>query len=203
MSMYAKYPLSCYVFKHCHPNSGAKQGNSPNQISKINLSVNSKKMVLKATMQKSTNKLLFAQAQHDFVSFLFGLLSIPLGRVEWYLHSDTGVRAIDNLHKSISDSLFRNNLMDLKSKNMLSKPSLSDNNNDDDNEYIPLNFDPTRNQSHVRGSRMYMVSDDLTVAPLSITSSVSVIKKMKVPLSDVEEVELKVGLEEVRFVVIF
>ncbi|XP_042008741.1 uncharacterized protein LOC121757273 [Salvia splendens] len=195
--------------------SRAEQGNIVNQIGKRTHSINSKKMILKAMMQKSTNMLLFAQAQHDFVSFLFGLLSIPLGKVEWYLHSDTGFRAIDNLHRSIPDSLFRTSLMDLEDRNMLFKPSLSnDDDSDDDstskgtpshhrqtgygfsNEYIPLNFDPSENQFHVRGSRVYMVSDDLTITPLSIMSSVFVINEMKVPLSDVEEVELQVGLEE-------
>ncbi|KAL1555511.1 hypothetical protein AAHA92_11236 [Salvia divinorum] len=195
-SLVARNPLTDYLLKRYVPNSPAKQGNSLNQISKKTHSINSKKMILKAMMQKSTNKLLFAQAQHDFVSFLFSLLSIPLGKVEWYLHSNTGVSAIDNLHKSIPDSMFKNSLLDLENRNMLFLPSLSHDCSDDYEKYIPLNFDPSENQSHVRGSRMYMVSDDLTVTPLSITSSVSVINKMKVPLSDVEEVELKVGLEE-------
>ena len=200
--------------------SRAEQGNIPNRIGKRTHSINCKKMILKAMMQKSTNKLLFVQAQHDFVSFLFGLLSIPLGKVEWYLHSNTGFRATDNLHRSIPDSLFRNSLMDLEDRNMLFKPSLSDDDDSDDdstsskgtpshhrqttygftNEYIPLNFDPSDNQFHVKGSRLYMVSDDLTITPLSMMSSVSVINEMKVPLSDVEEVELQVGLEEVRLV---
>ncbi|KAL1555510.1 hypothetical protein AAHA92_11236 [Salvia divinorum] len=155
-SLVARNPLTDYLLKRYVPNSPAKQGNSLNQISKKTHSINSKKMILKAMMQKSTNKLLFAQAQHDFVSFLFSLLSIPLGKVEWYLHSNTGVSAIDNLHKSIPDTMIMKSIF----------PSIS---------------------TRVRTSLM---SEDQECI------CVSVINKMKVPLSDVEEVELKVGLEE-------
>ncbi|KAL8478273.1 hypothetical protein ACS0TY_030247 [Phlomoides rotata] len=63
-------------------------------------------MYLKVTFQKSTNKLLFAQAGKDFVDYLFGLLLIPLGTVEWLLLGNTCVNNIDNLYKSIADLIY-------------------------------------------------------------------------------------------------
>lgn len=173
--------------------------------------MNPKKMNLKVMMQKSTNKLLFAQAHGNFVSFLFGLLSIPLGRVEWYLQSNTGVTATDNLHWSIMDSLYGYDVMTTEAKDLLFKPPLFDDASCNEmdaqfgccNDYLALSFDRSKTRCHVRGSGMYMVSDNLRVTPLSVSSGVSVINEMKVALSDVEEVELQVGLEEVRFVVLF
>lgn len=44
------------------------------------------KMLLEVSLQKSTGRLLFAEAKDDFVEFLFGLLSIPLGTVISTLH---------------------------------------------------------------------------------------------------------------------
>ncbi|KAL6554123.1 hypothetical protein OROMI_019796 [Orobanche minor] len=50
--------------------------------------------------------------------------------------------------------------------------------------------------SYVKGPKMFMVADDLTVTPFSITSALSVLKVLKICLSDVEEVEVNIGLEE-------
>ncbi|CAA0808596.1 Protein of unknown function (DUF674 [Striga hermonthica] len=41
-----------------------------------------------------------------------------------------------------------------------------------------------------------MVTDDLTVTPLCVTSSLSILDRQGIPLSDVEELELNIGLEE-------
>lgn len=213
----SRNPLTALLLPRYRKRIGrvAELENATNKIGAKAISINSRTMVLKIMLQKSTNKLLFAQADHDFISFLFGLLMIPLGRVEWYLHSNTGLRTTDNLHRSIPDSLYRNGLMTPLSKDLLFKPNLSNDSSSNDsssnesssrgrdtdysfvNEYIPLNFDMSENQYHVRGSRMYMVSDDLTVKPLSITSSISAIKEMKISLFDVGEVTMEVGFEEV------
>ncbi|KAH6756556.1 hypothetical protein C2S53_002121 [Perilla frutescens var. hirtella] len=122
-----------------------KSESSLPQIDQKGTSLNSKKMILKVMIQKSTNKLVFAQADQDFINFLFGLLAIPLGKVECYLGSNTGLK---------------------------------------------------NQQYHVKRERMYMVSDDLTVAPLAITSFLSVLNEFKISLSDVKEMEVEVGLDE-------
>lgn len=43
---------------------------------------NSSKFILKVMVQKSTGKLLYAQAKKDFLEFLFSLFYISLGEVE-------------------------------------------------------------------------------------------------------------------------
>ncbi|XP_047953787.1 uncharacterized protein LOC125200026 [Salvia hispanica] len=43
---------------------------------------------------------------------------------------------------------------------------------------------------------VYMVRDDLRVSPLEVTSGVSLIKELKISLSDVKEVKLQIGVEE-------
>ncbi|CAA0808592.1 Protein of unknown function (DUF674 [Striga hermonthica] len=54
----------------------------------------------------------------------------------------------------------------------------------------------TGNGNYVKGPKMFMMTDDLTVTPLCLTSSLSTLDRLGIPLSDVEELELKVGLEE-------
>ncbi|KAL3830424.1 hypothetical protein ACJIZ3_019226 [Penstemon smallii] len=50
--------------------------------------------------------------------------------------------------------------------------------------------------SFVKGPGMFMVTDDLTVTPLCMVSTLSTLKERKITLSDVEELELDIGLEE-------
>ncbi|KAH6756553.1 hypothetical protein C2S53_002118 [Perilla frutescens var. hirtella] len=48
----------------------------------------------------------------------------------------------------------------------------------------------------VKEPMVYIVSDDLTVAPYSIASSILILKRLRVPLSDVREMEWHIGQEE-------
>ncbi|KAL1555513.1 hypothetical protein AAHA92_11238 [Salvia divinorum] len=64
------------------------------------------------------------------------------------------------------------------------------------NEFSRLNFDPDARSHHVKGARMHMVSNNLTVSPLAMTACISVLNELKISVSDVEEVDVQVGLEE-------
>ncbi|CAA0808584.1 Protein of unknown function (DUF674 [Striga hermonthica] len=55
---------------------------------------------------------------------------------------------------------------------------------------------PKGNGNYVKGPTMYMVTDDLSVTPLCMTSSLSILDRLGISLSDVEELELNIGLEE-------
>ncbi|KAH6788982.1 hypothetical protein C2S51_003988 [Perilla frutescens var. frutescens] len=169
-----------------------------NQIDEKATSANSKKMILKVLIQKSNNKLVFAQADQDFINFLFGVLTIPLGKVEWYFGSNTGLKSLDNLHRSIAENSKNMHMKSSETKCSLINPTLARRYcfRSTSNEFYHLNFDPSDNQSHVKEVRMYMVSDDLNVAPLSVTSCLSTLDGLKISLSDVKELELQVGLEE-------
>ncbi|KAK6157293.1 hypothetical protein DH2020_011541 [Rehmannia glutinosa] len=50
--------------------------------------------------------------------------------------------------------------------------------------------------NYVKGPTMYMVTDGLTVTPLCTTSSLYFLNRLKIPFSDVKEMELEIGLEE-------
>ncbi|XP_073137094.1 uncharacterized protein [Henckelia pumila] len=63
----------------------------------------SKRITVKALVQKSTNRILFAQAWQDFIDFLFSLLAIPLGTVQFLLGSNNCLGSINNLYRSISN----------------------------------------------------------------------------------------------------
>ncbi|XP_051138118.1 uncharacterized protein LOC127256258 [Andrographis paniculata] len=61
---------------------------------------NSKKIVVIAVVQKSTNKLLLVESESYFVDFLFSLLTVPMGGVAHLLGGSTGLGSIDNLHRA-------------------------------------------------------------------------------------------------------
>jgi len=50
--------------------------------------------------------------------------------------------------------------------------------------------------SFVKGPSMFMMTDDLFVTPMSSISAMSHIKRLKVPLSDLEERVIKIGVKE-------
>ncbi|KAI3701649.1 hypothetical protein L6452_26882 [Arctium lappa] len=82
-----KYPLTCLVFHSMHPIGGffnPKLGISiQHLISDNTVEKNSKTMKLKLALQSSTSKFLFAEAEQDFVDFVFGFLEIPFRNSNW------------------------------------------------------------------------------------------------------------------------
>lgn len=63
----------------------------------------SMKINVKALVQYSTNRILFAQTRQDFIDFLLSLLTIPLGSVQFLLGNNTCFWSINNLYRSISN----------------------------------------------------------------------------------------------------
>ncbi|KAK6157297.1 hypothetical protein DH2020_011545 [Rehmannia glutinosa] len=168
-------------------------------------SSSSRKMTVRAMVQKSTNKILFVEAKGDFVDFLCSFLTIPLGGVECLLGGNACLKNIDNLYKSIANVNGDKYLKTKETKAMLLKPKLSHLYNSV-NHFLPFIEKglSTSNSSHVspgggkivKGERMYVVTDDLTVTPFCMASSFSVLSRLKIPLSDVNELELEIGLDE-------
>ncbi|KAL3849064.1 hypothetical protein ACJIZ3_010946 [Penstemon smallii] len=193
-------------------------------MEKVANSSSSRKMVVKAMLQKSTKKLLFVQSEEDFVDFLFSFLTIPLGQVECLLGGKTGLGSIDNLYRSVANMSGDKYFNTRDTKDMLLKPKLppkflSKNQifslteeqksqsftkvKEKNMDYLsPSNsgmvavYDPKGDGSYVKGPGLFMVTDDLTVTPLCILSSLLTLKELNIPLSDVEELELDIGLEE-------
>ncbi|EYU34006.1 hypothetical protein MIMGU_mgv1a021630mg [Erythranthe guttata] len=179
---------------------------------------NSKKMILKVMVQNSTNKILFARAEEDFVNFLCVLLAVPLGAVECLLDNRTCLKAIDNLYGSIADNMDKH-LVTPEMKNRLMKGNLP-HGYISKNQTIPLTEESFNHTytigsrrkkkvqfssvkfvkgggKYIRGPTMYKVTDDLTVTPSCMASTVSDLKEHNIPLSDIQELELEIGSKEV------
>ncbi|CAA0808599.1 Protein of unknown function (DUF674 [Striga hermonthica] len=187
-----------------------------------------KLMILKVMKQKSSQKLLFAQADDDFADFLFSLLMIPLGGALSLLGTNTGVTSLDNFYLSVQNingdkfltkdrTKFRKTELPIGYMSPNQLLPLTDGGHAElryvrasetyrcylspsTMTYRPSTLlrlkSPKGNGNYVKGPTMYMVTDDLTVTPLCVTSSLSILDRLGIPLSDVEELELNIGLEE-------
>ncbi|KAL8478275.1 hypothetical protein ACS0TY_030249 [Phlomoides rotata] len=126
------------------------------------------------------------------------------GTVEWLLFGNTCVNNIDNLYKSITGLIYYPKTKGTDSIQQLLNPGVC-------NLYESVNivhrstdlcgcyyFGAYWEQNVVTGSghRMYMVTEDLTVTHLSMSSTLPLLNQMKISLSDVEEVEFSVGKKE-------
>uniref|UniRef100_M1BTA2 DUF674 family protein n=2 Tax=Solanum tuberosum TaxID=4113 RepID=M1BTA2_SOLTU len=195
-------------------------------ISENGTSNNTKKLELKLTVRKSTNKVLCAEAGNDFIDFLFNFLTIPIGSIEDVLKGSSGLRCIDNFYKSVealdlkwfnkrpkqnsyqSEDKFKDNL-----KTILLKPNVATHYNSEyqllqisegESEFYDL-YDP---RQHIRGSHVpkfhkfakepsaFYVMDNLEVRPLSSTSTICLLQELNVPMNDIEEQMISVGESE-------
>ncbi|KAI7743917.1 hypothetical protein M8C21_032028 [Ambrosia artemisiifolia] len=185
------------------------------------------KMVLEVCLQKSTGKLLFAEAKEDFVDFVFGILSIPLGTVIGTLmNGASSISCMDNIFKSISNMSVGRYLKSQDIKDMLLKPyfgqEYSSKNqlfpikgtlttHDVKDAYYNINplvrptvncytyhlKDPRLKEQLLRPSGMFFVTDDLVISPSSSQLAMNTLAKFKVKLNDIKKYEISIGLEEV------
>ncbi|WJX82024.1 hypothetical protein P8452_64837 [Trifolium repens] len=168
----------------------------------------SKRIVVRVLRRKSNRKILFVEAQEDFTDIVLSFLTFPLGGVLHMLNGRSSISCIDNLYKSVielsPDMIFRSQDV----KDTLSKP------------YIGLQFD-LRNQilpicsmttaddilkfvdpkspisgGFTKGPISFMVTDNLVVSPMSFISGIAYLEKMKVPLNDVDERVISIGVKE-------
>ncbi|XP_057792672.1 uncharacterized protein LOC131009383 [Salvia miltiorrhiza] len=171
---------------------------------------NSKNLSLKLTIQKSTGKLLHAEAKKEFVEFLFSLLFIPLGGVGNLLRGNTSFKAIDNLYRStangeifdtgdIKERLTKFHLVHgcISESHILpiSEENLPSYYKDFKSSFSSVNFRNGKG-SYLKQRKTYKVTDDLTVVPYCLVSILCSLGEQKIPITDVEEVELQIGLKE-------
>ncbi|CAL1380368.1 unnamed protein product [Linum trigynum] len=134
---------------------------------------------LKLVVDKQRNKVIFAEAQKDFVDLLVYILSLPLSAVVKYLEPK-GPTSLGKLHNSLL-SIMKAGYINPPPKDNSIEPKLS--------TYVPvlrqLSSSPkwVRNPvlnmeqaSYVKPMVPYMVADDLSVSPLDY-HSVSVVLK--------------------------
>ena len=126
------------------------------------------KMSLKLLINKKDDKVVFAEAKYDFIDFLFNLLTLPIGTIVSLLPKENCLR---NLHKSI---------------NKLEEASLLPQSVDAILRFFDLPL--SSSDRHVKdGLVTYMVADDLSVTPMSMTSTMALFKKYNIQEVDVLE----------------
>ncbi|RVX13618.1 hypothetical protein CK203_010315 [Vitis vinifera] len=125
-------------------------------------------MSLKLLINKKDDKVVFAEAEYDFIDFLFNLLTLPIGTIVSLLPKENCLR---NLHKSI---------------NKLEEASLLPQSVDAILRFFDLPL--SSSDRHVKdGLVTYMVADDLSVTPMSMTSTMALFKKYNIQEVDVLE----------------
>ena len=175
---------------------------------------NSSSVSLKLVTQKSSGKLLYAQAKEDFVEFLFSFFNIPIGGAEHLMGGKACVKAIDNLYRSASEFIGDKYFKTKGAKKRLMNPklplgciseshilplveaSLPANYTDDLSVFSFEKF-PKGKGCYLEGPMNYHVTDDLTVTPFCTVSVFSSLHSLKIPISDVEEREMQIGFKEV------
>lgn len=193
-------------------------------------------MKLKVTLRKSNSKLLFAEADGDFIDFLLGFLEIPLGTIIGKMfNGNSSFESLDNLFASISNL----NVGYIKSqvlKDALLQPQLSWSHVSHNQifcvdvskcsevlcrisesvnfakmtPYIVYRYGercetlkfkiPRVNGGLLKPPAKFMLMDDLVLTPMSSISTIALLNKLKVPLNDVEEYEVSIGIEEVWYI---
>ncbi|XP_014626177.1 uncharacterized protein [Glycine max] len=178
-----------------------------------------RQMVLKIQIRKSNGKILFAEAEEEFVDFLFSFLTFPLGGVLHMLEGFSSVSCIDKLYRSMNELSSDRYLTSQGIKEKLANPPCAPQFNLN-NQILPIGaesfpftysfygrsfniVDPKSSAGEsssllgfVKGPAMYMVTDDLVVTPMSSISAVSYLKRLPVPLSDMEERVITIGVKE-------
>ena len=151
-----------------------------------------RKMSLKLLINKKDDKVVFAEVKNDFMDFLFNhFLTLPIGTIVSFLPKENCLR---DLHESINKMekayLLHNESEDLTLK--LKTPVFV---------FLPFfNRYSSRSRSDQHDDLVtYMVADDLSVTPMSMTSTMALFKKYNIQEVDVlEEKVVSIGLEEVN-----
>ncbi|KAH6812701.1 hypothetical protein C2S51_021719 [Perilla frutescens var. frutescens] len=213
-SLISQTPLSDLILSSKRQMNSITEKSKPeassHQVGEEEEAPNSKKMVLKVMVQKSTGKFLYAQAREDFVELIFSFLIISFGEVECLLEGKTCIKSIDNLYRSIADLIDDECFKTSDTKSRLIKPKLPDGYISKDHvlpldeEGLPSTYRilfsstkfPKGQGIYINGPKTYHVTDDLTVTPFSIAPVISSLSELKIPMSDVKGVEVQIGLEE-------
>ncbi|KAL6326677.1 hypothetical protein AAG906_010851 [Vitis piasezkii] len=139
------------------------------------------KMNLKLLINKKDDKVVFAEAENDFIDFLFNLLTLPIGTIVSFLPKENCLR---DLHESIN-KLEEAYLLDQSDDSFLKlkTPAYT---------FLPF-FNPYSSKSHSHKQ------DDL-VTYMSMTSTMALFKKYNIQeVGVLEEKVVSIGLEEALY----
>lgn len=169
-------------------------------------------------MDNTSKRVVFAESGKDFVDFLFGLLELPLGTLIRLL-AEEGMGAswtFGKVYESVKN-LEADYLQTEQTKQVLlcpSKPSSNTKSNTHlmqqlgyakpessvySSGYGSRSDDYKKNNvdGYVKGMATYMISDDLTVKPVSPISSISLINSLAVKdIGSLEEKNVKIDMKK-------
>ncbi|WOL06905.1 hypothetical protein Cni_G15640 [Canna indica] len=172
------------------------------------------KLSLKLLIDRSSNKVLFAEAGKEVVDFLLGFLTLPLAAVIKLLRKDGMVGCIADLYDTLN-SLDGRYFQSKRSKKFISLTA-SRSSGAANGLLLPLIPPPSSASSKkrfryakivpvevdtsggfVKGVVTYTIMDNLSVSPMSNISSITLLSKFDVrDLGDLEERTANLGFDE-------
>jgi hypothetical protein len=172
-------------------------------------------MVVKVVRRKSNENILFIEAEEDFADFILSFLTFPLGAVLHMLQGLSFLSCIDNLYKSMIELSPDRYLLSKEVKDKLTRPLCAaqfelnsqilpiGNNNykvykDRFKRYKFVDPKSPISGGYAKGPLTFVVRDNLVVNPIPSFNVVTYLERMKVPLNDLDERVVKIGVKEVR-----
>uniref|UniRef100_A0A5B6Z3Q2 DUF674 family protein n=1 Tax=Davidia involucrata TaxID=16924 RepID=A0A5B6Z3Q2_DAVIN len=177
---------------------------------------------LKLIVNKSKNRALYAEVEEDFVNLISTFLTLPLGYVFKNFPCLPFRGCVSNLYKSIQEfdveKYFKSEEMKATLVNPKLAPGLAYNNQlipieealypsystltslfwvkCSELSSVPDHDEAKTGDGFMKGSSMFMVTDNLFVTPLSTISTISLINSLGIPFSAIGEREVIMGEDE-------
>ncbi|GER43632.1 hypothetical protein STAS_20495, partial [Striga asiatica] len=158
----------------------------------------SSKLTLKLLVDTQGKRVFFAEAGKDFADFLFRILSMPVGAIVGKQGNNKAAGSVLNLYQSV-ENLNPSYMQPNTTKVALLKPSLEATcpkcGLEMKYDVIYVNSPPS--EGFVKGLVMYMVTDDLVVAPFSTISTIVWLNKFNIKdVGILEERVVNFGMDE-------
>ncbi|XBI45424.1 hypothetical protein VPH35_109894 [Triticum aestivum] len=168
----------------------------------------SSKLSMKLLVNSRTQRVLYAEAGKDVVDFLFSLLTLPVSTIVKLLTSDFMVGCVGNLYRSVEKLddtyILRSDAKDSlltpaggceSGKLLLTDASSSSTTTGSSGYYSGLGY-ATRD-GFVQGIVTYTVMDDLTVAPMSTISGITMLNAFGIrDIGSLQEKTVQLGYAE-------
>ncbi|KAF5785541.1 hypothetical protein HanPI659440_Chr10g0373361 [Helianthus annuus] len=171
----------------------------------------SKPVHLKVFVDKKKKKVMFAEAEQDFVEILFSFLTLPLGTIarissKHQATMDTKVGSLDSLYESV-EILDYKHFSNEASKNALVNPwnsslSLCQKLKIDLNNIKPVGARVSDNHDNLvffKKRTSFIITDDLNLVPFMLDTSISLLKFLGVEhINSLDERTIDFGFKEVQ-----
>ncbi|ESQ37323.1 hypothetical protein EUTSA_v10002899mg [Eutrema salsugineum] len=153
-----------------------------------------KQLTLKVYVRKTDKAILYAECREDFVDFLFSFLVIPL-EFAWELSIDNvNMGCVGNLCRSVKDLSFEKQKEAIASK---FSRKIKDVPSNGDRIVKFTSMDPSYGGvGFVKGETNFIVSDDLVITPMNSSSTISLLSKLQMNISDIEEQVINISKAE-------